>query len=345
MLKMENQLNNASTRKKSNEPQFLLDYLNYMKDMKGISPKSSDTYRYNLMVFLRFLSHRRSTQSMQEMTLHRLKSIDITHMDAQSLCQVDLNDLHAFLLFAEGNLNNSANSRANKVSTLRTFFHYLYRKAKLIQYNPTLELESPKIPKLQPRYLTLDESRHLLKSIKGPFHERDYAIITLLLNCGMRRSELTGIDLYDIRDNALTILGKGNMERTIYLNQACQQALEVHLKGRLLEKTPERNALFLDQDRKRISPMNVYQLVKVHLAAAGLDTSKYSTHKLRHTAATLMYIHGGVDVRAIQEILGHKKISSTEIYTHLDEKTLREAADRHPLAHLHPGGRKRVRKQ
>jgi len=158
----------------------------------------------------------------------------------------------------------------------------------------------------------------------------------------MRRSELIGIDLSDIRDDTLTVLGKGNKERTIYLNQACQLALKNHLKERLLEKTLERNALFLGKQKRRISSSNVYLLVKSHLAAAGLDTEKYSPHKLRHTAATLMYIHGGVDMRAIQEILGHTKITTTEIYTHLDEKKLREAADRHPLAHLRPEGRKRI---
>jgi len=321
-----------------------MDFLQYMEDIKGINRTTLQNYQYNLCLFMRYVSYLRSPLPMNELTMKRLKSIDISQLHAQALGKVDLNDLHAFLLFTERTLNNSASSRAKKVTSLKGFFLYLTRKAKLIQYNPTLELESPKIPKRQPRYLTLEESRHILQAIKGPFQVRDYAIITLLLNCGMRRSELTGIDLCDIRDNALTVLGKGNKERTIYLNQACQKALENYLKERLLEKTPERSALFLSKKKTRISPSNVYHLVKIHLAAAGLDTNKYSTHKLRHTAATLMYIHGGVDIRAIQEILGHTKITTTEIYTHLDEKKLREAADRHPLAHLRPEGRKRIRR-
>ena len=198
-------------------------------------------------------------------------------------------------------------------------------------------MDSPKIPKSLPKYLSLDESKALLSGIDGKDKLRDYAIITLFLNCGMRLSELAGINVRDIKDDKLTVIGKGNKERVIYLNAACTKAVEAYIKNeRPTEgiKHPHQNALFISRNKQRLSIKTIQHLVKKHLHAAGLDDTKYSVHKLRHTAATLMYRHGHVDVRVLQEILGHTNLATTQIYTHLDSEQLRSAADRNPLADL-----------
>ena len=210
-------------------------------------------------------------------------------------------------------------------------------KAKLITFNPAQELDSPKIPKTLPKYLSLDESKKLLQNIDGAYKLRDYAIITIFLNCGLRLSELAGINIRDIRDNKLTVFGKGSKERTVYLNKACFKAINDYIQNERPKeniKAPHKDALFLSRLNQRISVKTIQYVVKKHLDAAGLDTTKYSVHKLRHTAATLMYRHGHVDVRVLQEILGHTNLSTTQIYTHLDDEQLRNASESNPLADI-----------
>ncbi|MBR4891337.1 MAG: tyrosine-type recombinase/integrase, partial [Clostridia bacterium] len=232
---------------------------------------------------------------------------------------------------------NNANSRARKVSSLKSFFKYMLNKAKLITYNPAAELDSPKIPKTLPKYLSLEESKKLLESIDGSTKYRDYAIITLFLNCGLRLSELANINLRNIREDKLTVIGKGDKERTIYLNPACIKAISDYIANERPKegiKAPYKDSLFISRLNKRISVKTIQYVVKKHLDAAGLDTTKYSVHKLRHTAATLMYRHGHVDVRVLQEILGHTNLATTQIYTHLDDEQLRCASNANPLADL-----------
>ncbi len=197
-------------------------------------------------------------------------------------------------------------------------------------------MDTPKIIKRLPRFLNLEESRQLLDAVDGRSFERDYAIITLFLNCGMRLAELVSINLKDIRDDRLTILGKGGKERTVYLNKACMEAIDAYRKVRPTEGVVDRLALFISERKRRIGRTTVQHIVKKHIGSAGLDTAKYSTHKLRHTAATLMYKHGQVDIRALQEILGHESISTTEIYTHVDDSRLRSAVESNPLSQIHP---------
>lgn len=215
----------------------------------------------------------------------------------------------------------------------------------MIDNNPAQNLETPKLDKRLPKYLSLDDSKKLLTVTENDESdenkERDYAIITLFLNCGLRLSELIGINLQDINfdDYKLTVIGKGNKERTIYLNKACINAIKDYIKVRPTEgvkndSKASNKALFLSKRRERISNRTVQYIVEKELRKAGLDTSKYSTHKLRHTAATLMYQYGEVDIRALQEILGHKSISTTEIYTHVSNEQARDAIERNPLANL-----------
>ena len=233
-------------------------------------------------------------------------------------------------------------TRARKISTIRIFFSYLSQKANLIESNPAQNLETPKLDKRLPKYLSLDDSKKLLNVTESDENdenkERDYAIMTLFLNCGLRLSELVGINVQDIDFNEykMTVIGKGNKERTIYLNKACIDALKEYISVRPNEgikndSKASNKALFLSRRRERISNRMVQYIVEKELRKAGLDTSKYSTHKLRHTAATLMYQYGNVDIRALQELLGHKSISTTEIYTHVSNDQVRNAVEANPL--------------
>ena len=228
----------------------------------------------------------------------------------------------------------SGASRARKVATLRSFYKYLTNKAKLLSVNPVQDLDSPRMKKTLPRYLNLDESISLLESVDGKNATRDYCILTLFLNCGLRISELVGLNKTDVRENQLRVLGKGNKERILFLNEACQQALDDWLTERSGMTLIDQDALFVTlQNRRRITRAAVHKLVKKHLADAGLDSTQYSAHKLRHTAATLM-LQNGVDVRTLQEVLGHDHLDTTQIYTHVDSDDMRIAAKANPLNHV-----------
>ncbi len=252
--------------------------------------------------------------------------IDVADVTIEQIRAVTLFDLYEYFAFLVTERKNDAKARARKVASLRSFFNYLEQKERLITENPAKNLESPKIGKTLPRHLDLDSSIAFLQGIKNA---RDYAIFTLLLNCGLRVSELTSINTSDIRGDTLIIKGKGNKERTIYLNDSCQEAVRQYLAKR---PGSTENALFLNHLGKRLGSRGVQLLVKKYLDIAHLDTVKYSTHKLRHTAATLMYKHGNVDIRTLQQLLGHESIATTEIYTHVDQEQLREASKRNPLS-------------
>jgi site-specific recombinase XerD len=195
------------------------------------------------------------------------------------------------------------------------------------------DLDSPRLKKSLPRYLDLDESIQLLESVDGTNKERDYCILTLFLNCGLRISELVNLNVTDVRDEQLRVLGKGNKERMLFLNGACQQAISDWLSVRGTQGIIDKNALFITRKHTRVTTAAVHKLVKKHLLLAGLDSSKYSSHKLRHTAATLM-LQNGVDVRTLQEVLGHEHLNTTQIYTHVDNENLRAAARANPLGRV-----------
>lgn len=284
-------------------------------------------------VFLRFLKLQRKLVPASV----DFDSIDISDVDEKFLKDVTLSDLYSYMSFVSNSRSNSAYARARKVASLKSFFKYLTNKAKVLEKNPALELESPKIVKRLPRYLNIDESKKLLSSVDGKNSVRDYAILTLFLNCGIRLSELVGINLNNIRNNTLTVIGKGDKERIIPLNTACIEAINDYMKVRPVEGVKDKNALFLSERKQRISKATVQHIVKKYIVSAGLDPKRYSTHKLRHTAATLMYRYGQVDIRALQELLGHESISTTEIYTHLDTQQLKNAVESNPLSNFHPG--------
>ena len=316
-------------------PPYLNDFLDYMITIQNKSLNTVKEYNYDLATFLKYIKlHFKLTDEKD------LKAIDYSDVSIDTLKKIRLEDLHSFLGYLTKNYNSKATTRSRKVSSLRVFFNYLCQK-KIIDINPTQNLETPKIGKRLPKYLTLDDSKKLLNVASNEDNrnnERDYAITTLFLNCGMRLAELCSINLKDINfsECQLNVIGKGNKERTIYLNKACIKAINEYIKVRPKNNLTEdgKKALFLSERRQRISRRTVQEIIYKELRAAGLDTTKYSVHKLRHTAATLMYQYGNVDIRALQELLGHESISTTEIYTHVNNEIVRNAVESNPLSNI-----------
>ena len=273
-----------------------------------------------------------------------LSKINIDDFSISDLERITQDDIHTFISYLSLKRKCGPATCARKISTIRIFFKYLTITTNTIKNNPAQNLETPKLNKRLPKYLSLEDSQKLLTISENDEDnknkERDFAIITLFLNCGMRLSELVGINISDINfdDCKLTVIGKGNKERAIYLNKACINAINNYLEVRPNNaKKDSKNsdkALFLSGYRQRISKRTVENIVTKELQKAGLDTTKYSTHKLRHTAATLMYKYGQVDIRALQELLGHQSISTTEIYTHVDNEQVRNAVENNPLANF-----------
>ncbi|MDY6096117.1 MAG: tyrosine recombinase XerC [Oscillospiraceae bacterium] len=327
---------------RSDAPQILRDFLIYHETIRGHSNATVDEYYLDLRTFFRFLKLSRGLVPRTT----ELDEISIADVDVPFVASVTLAEVYDFLAYLardrvkqanspEPEYGLSASSRARKISAIRSFFKYLTMKAKLLDENPVQDLDSPKIPKTLPRYLTLEESQRLLSAVEGKNRERDYCILCIFLNCGLRISEIVGLNVSDYRGESLRVVGKGNKERTVYLNDACRDAIDRYLEVRKLLAPPRVTAMFLSNRRARISCDSIQVMVKKNLTKAGLDASLYSAHKLRHTAATLM-LQNGVDVRTLQEVLGHENLNTTQIYTHIDNAELRTAADANPLSSFSP---------
>lgn len=313
-------------------PEYLNSFLDYSATILNKSPNSIKEYNYDLGMFLRFIKlHFNMTKETE------FNNITINDITIDEIKKIKLDDIHAFLAYLSNVHHSKSATRARKASTIRIFFKYLSQKTGLIEINPAQNLENPKQDRRLPKYLSLDDSKKLLDVASDEDNrncQRDYAITTLFLNCGMRLSELVGINTNDINfsDCKLNVIGKGNKERTIYLNKACMQAIADYLavkpkEGIKHDSKFSEKALFLSERRERISNRTVQYIISKELEKAGLDSKKYSVHKLRHTAATLMYQYGQVDIRALQELLGHESISTTEIYTHVDNTQVRDAVN------------------
>lgn len=314
-----------------NIPTILDDYLNYMETIKGASPNTVKEYFYDLRTFFRYLKVRyKLVDSNVE-----FEEIDISDLDLDFVKKITIQDLYGYISYADKKRDNGSYTKARKVASLRSFFNYLYLKINLIDKNPADSLEFPKRENRHPVYLTLGQAESLLNTVlqnENEFYrKRDYAIIMLFLNCGLRLSELANIDIDKIKDDTISIIGKGNKERTIYLNDACIAAIKDYLEVRPKDAL-DKKALFLSKRHQRMSNRAIQHMIDKYLEKAGLDPTIYSTHKLRHTAATLMYKYGNVDIRALQAILGHESVSTTQIYTHIDNERLREAVKSNPLA-------------
>ena len=321
-------------------PQILRDFLSYHENIKAHSKRTVDEYFLDLRNFFRYMKQIRNPALAGK----ALDEIDIMDVDLDFVSSVTLTDIYGYMTYLSRDRiqhQNSPNSdyglnaasRARKIATIRSFYNYLTNKMHLLRENPVKDIDSPKLKKSLPKYLTLNESLQLLESVDGKNQERDYCILTLFLNCGLRISELVGLNLNDIQDDALRVLGKGNKVRIIYLNDACQDALKRWLAVRRPIQGRDANALFLSAQNERISRSTVHAMVKKRLGEAGIDSAQYSSHKRRHTAATLM-LQNGVDVRAVQEVLGHDHLNTTEIYTHIDNESLRVAAKANPLSRV-----------
>ncbi|NLL82120.1 MAG: tyrosine recombinase XerC [Tissierellia bacterium] len=315
-------------------PQVLEDYLNYMETIKGTSPNTVKEYFFDLRTFLRFVKIRFKMVDSEIL----FDDVDISDIDVDFIKRITIQDLHAYISYVDKSRNNSNSTKSRKVSSIRSFFEYLF-KIGLLDNNPATALESPKLDTRQPVYLTLPQVEKLLSIILEnkveEYRKRDYAIFMLFLNCGLRLSELSSIDIDKIRDNdTLRVIGKGNKERTVFLNTSCIDAINDYIEVRPIANKNDEKALFLSKRKNRMSNRAIQHMIDRYLEKAGLDTSIYSTHKLRHTAATLMYKYGNVDIRALQEILGHESVSTTQIYTHIDDDRLRKAINSNPLANI-----------
>lgn len=314
-------------------PPIIRDFLTYSSTIKGKSKLSVEEYYFDLSTFFKYIKLSRGLSPSDK----EFQEIDISDIDEVLVKSITISDLLAFLVFCKEERDNNAATRARKASTLRVYFRYLTNTKHILTDNPAVELETPKTKKSLPRFLTLEESLKLLSVVDGDYKERDYCIITFFLNCGMRLSELCSLNLTSFGENgSMTLLGKGNKERTVYLNQACIDALEKYLPTRpvdgVLQK--DKNALFLSKFKKRVSNKTVQHIVYSNLEKAGLGDRGLSVHKLRHTAATLMYQHGNVDIRILKDILGHANLGTTQIYTHISDSQIKKAIDSNPLGNI-----------
>lgn len=315
-------------------PPIVKEFLGYTETVKGRAAHTVDEYFIDLRTFFRYMKQIRGIVPADTPT----ESIQIHDIDLPFISDITRSDVVLYMSYLASERSNSSKTRARKATSLRMFFRYLTDYTHQIEHNPMLAIGNPTLPKTKPKYLTLDQSKALLASVAdagSDFPERDYCMLTFFLNCGLRRAELAAINLRDIRsDNTIRIRGKGNKERVVYLNAACREALENYLKVRPVDGVKDRDALFLSRLKKRISLQGIHYIVKNYLKHVD-GAEDLSTHKLRHTAATMMYQYGHVDVLVLKDILGHENIGTTQIYTHLADSQVKEALDSNPLSELH----------
>ena len=311
-------------------PKLVREYLQHQLTVRARSPLTVEEYARDLITFFRFLKKHYDMEPMDKPD----SEVSVADISDEMVLHVSRRDVLEFMNYLVTDRQNSVNTRLRKTTTLRRFYKYLIDQRQLLHESPIQVMESPKHKKALPKYLTLEQSIDLLNSVDGPDKERDYCILTLFLNCGMRLSELVGINVTDVRHQAscIRIVGKGDKERIIYLNEACIDAIDRYLAVRPKDGLKDKEALFISHQHKRISPKTVQYIVKKYLGAIDLSGQGYSVHKLRHTAATLMYQHGDVDIRVLKDILGHENLGTTEIYTHLSSKQMENAAKANPLS-------------
>ena len=321
-------------------PQVLREFLTYHETIKGQSQRTISEYYLDLRMFFRFIKLMRNDMPIQT----RLEDIPIKDIDLNFIRSITTTDIFDFLSYLANDRTVNPDSpapdhgieaaaRARKLSAIKSFYKYLTIRTKQLQDNPVQDLEYPKLRKSLPKYLTLEQSAALLQAVSGPNEKRDYAILMLFLNCGIRRSELVGLNLSDVYEDRIRVVGKGNKERFVYFGSACRKAIDAYLVERHKKVLSDNRALFGSRDSNRISVTAVHRLVKKALLQAGLDSTQFSAHKLRHTAATMM-LSGGVDVKTVQEVLGHENLNTTQIYTHIENTELKIAAEANPLSKL-----------
>lgn len=321
-------------------PQILRDFLTYHENIKGQSPRTISEYYLDLRMFLRFVRLMRNDMPINT----PLEDIPIKDIDIAFVGSITTSEVFDFLsylandrplnpdsVYTEYGIESS--SRSRKLSAIKSFYKYLTVRTKQLQENPVADLEYPKLRKSLPKYLTMSQAASLLQAVSGQNAKRDYAILMLFLNCGIRRSELVGLNLSDVYEDRIRVIGKGNKERFVYFGSPCRKAIDAYLAERNKAVLTDNRALFGSRNGNRISVTAVHRLVDKALLKAGLDTTQFSAHKLRHTAATMM-LSGGVDVKTVQEVLGHENLNTTQIYTHIENTELKLAAEANPLSKL-----------
>ncbi len=320
----------------SGAPQVLREFLSYHETIKGQSQKTISEYYLDLRMFLRFMKLVKNEMPFST----DLESISIKDIDLDFIKIITITDIFDFLSYLARDRKTDdcssgvgAAARARKLSAIKSFYKYLTVRTKQLTENPVKDVEFPKIRRSLPKYLTLEESKRLLSAVKGPNSERDYAILMLFLNCGIRRSELVNLNISDVYEDRIRVSGKGNKERIVYFGRPCKAAIDAYMEKRNKKVLTDDRALFASGKNNRLSVTAVHRLVKKHMLAAGLDANQFSAHKLRHTAATLM-VGNGVDIKTVQEVLGHEHLNTTEIYTHIENTELKIAAEANPLSRL-----------
>lgn len=310
-------------------PEFLNNYLVHIKIVQLLAERTIQEYYIDIRLFLKYVYENNHNTGKD------FEDIDIHDMTEAELKKITVSDIYSFIFYTSDERQNKDRARYRKISALRSFFKYLEKVAHIIENNPTKDLDVP-VPKASlPKFLSLNESLRLLETADSSDSKRDYCILTLFLNCGLRLSELVGINISDIDfyENRMKVLGKRSKERMVYLNEACIDALNKYLVIRKNNpKAADEPALFISNQNHRISKRRVQQIVEETLQKAQLDGKGITTHKLRHTAATLMYQYGDADVLTLKELLGHASVSTTEIYTHLNDENVRNAIESNPLS-------------
>ena len=327
-------------KKFSDCPQILRDFLTYHENIKGQSPRTISEYYLDLRMFLRFIRLMRNDMPLNT----PLEDIPIKDIGLDFVGSITTSEVFDFLsylandrplnpdsVYTEYGIEPSARSR--KLSAIKSFYKYLTVRTKQLQENPVADLEYPKLRKSLPKYLTMSQASALLQAVSGQNAKRDYAILMLFLNCGIRRSELVGLNISDVYEDRIRVIGKGNKERIVYFSSACHKAIDAYMEERNQIVLTDNRALFGSRNGNRISVTAVHRLVEKALLKAGLDATQFSAHKLRHTAATMM-LSGGVDIKTVQEVLGHENLNTTQIYTHIESTELKLAAEANPLSKL-----------
>lgn len=321
-------------------PQILRDFLTYHETIKGQSPRTISEYYLDLRMFLRFIRLMRNDMPINT----PLEDIPIKDIDLQFVASITTSEVFDFLSYLANDRPLNPDSpyteygiespaRSRKLSAIKSFYKYLTVRTKQLQENPVADLEYPKLRKSLPKYLTMSQASALLQAVSGQNAKRDYAILMLFLNCGIRRSELVGLNLSDVYEDRIRVVGKGNKERFVYFGSSCHKAIEAYMEERKKVVLTDNRALFGSRNGNRISVTAVHRLVDKALLKARLDNTQFSAHKLRHTAATMM-LSGGVDVKTVQEVLGHENLNTTQIYTHIENTELKLAAEANPLSKL-----------
>ena len=299
-------------------PKYVVGYLNYLRVERNLAPGTIVNYANTIQTFLRWYSFVQSGKPFDQ-----FQQLEIEWITLEDLSSLSRNDIYEFLAFCANELNNSSNSRSNKLSALKSFFSYLreIEPSRTIQSNPAIEIAAPKKEKPIPKFLTIDNAKLLLNVAKSSGNDRDYCILLWFLSCGMRLSELAGMNLKDVRKSngnaEVLIRGKGRKERMVPLNQPCWDAYELYLIQRNSMKPDEKEqALFLSNRASRLSRRQIERIVEKYLKIAGLHQQGYSAHLLRHTFASSAFELGG-NVVDIGAQLGHESIATTQRYVHL----------------------------